>query len=76
MSLQDVVPSAGADAQVGSAGCSTACIGSRTLLGLQEFAPQVLLAWNDVCNCWRHSNGFGFVQAHLSDRERNESSLT
>ena len=61
MSLQDVIPSA--DAQVGSAGCSTASIGSRTLLGLKEFAPQGLLAWNDVCNCWRHLNGFDFVQA-------------
>ena len=61
MSLQDVILSADADAQVGSAGYSTASIGSRTLLGLQEFASQGLLAWNDVCNCWRHPNGFGFI---------------
>ena len=63
MALQDVIPLADADAQVGSAGCSTARIGSRTLLGLQEFAYQGLLAWNDVCNCWRHPYGVGFVQA-------------
>ena len=40
MSLQDVVPSADANAQVGSAGCSTARIQNRTLLGRQDFAPQ------------------------------------
>ena len=68
MSLQDVVPLADANAQVGSAGCSTAHIGNRTLLGRQDFSPQRLLVWNDVCNCGMHLNGFGFIRTHLSEK--------
>ena len=60
----------------GPVGCSIARIGSRTLLGLQEFAPQGQLTWTNVCNCWRHPKGVGFVGAALSDRKSNESILT
>ena len=59
MSLLDVIPSA--DAQGGGpVGCSTAKIGSRTLLGLQEVAPQGLLAWNDVATVGDIQKGWAF----------------
>ena len=59
----------------GPVGCSTAKIGSRTLLGLQEVAPQGLLAWNDVCNR-DIQKGWALYKPHLSDRKSNESNLT
>ena len=60
----------------GPVGCSTASIGTRTLLGLQEIAHQGLLAWNDVCNVGGIQMGSVLYEPHLSDRESNESSLT
>ena len=60
----------------GPVGCSTARIGSRTLLGLQEFAPQGLLAWNNVATVGDIQKGWAFFKPHLSDRKRDLSSLT
>ena len=60
----------------GPVGWSTAIIGSGTLLGLQEIAPQGLLAWNDVCNVGGIQMGLVLYKPHLSDRESNKSSLT
>ena len=56
--------------------CSTASIGSRTLLGLQGIAPQGLMAWNDVCNVGGIQMGLALYEQHLSDRESNKSILT
>ena len=49
----------------GLVGCSTASIGSWTLLGLQEIAPQRLLAWNDVCAMLEASKWARLCTSHI-----------
>ena len=70
MLLQDVVPSADADAQVGSAGCSTARIGNWILL-LKDYWHGMMCAIVGGIQM-----GSALCEPHLSDRESNESSLT
>ena len=74
MSLQDVIPSA--DAQVGSAGCSTASIGGWTLLGPQGFDPQGLWHGMMCAIVGGIQTGLTLYKLHLSSRESNKSRLT